>query len=185
VTDLSGRGVGLDLVRARIEGLGGRLELHSRPGHGSSIVLRAPLTLATQHLFLVEIDGRRWAMPTRHLDRVVAIRTRDIVTRGDEQHVELDGHRHVWLDLRDVLRLEARPLPAELLALRVRVADRVWLLAVDDVLAEREMVVRPLGRPLQSLRAMSSAALLPDGAIAPVLDPEGIIERYLTRRPTP
>lgn len=156
VSDVSGRGVGLDLVRARIESLGGRIDLTSHAGQGTVVTLRAPLTLARQRLLLVRLGDVTYAVPRARVQRVMLTPPGDAPVLHVGERLGIPGGDGFSLIVVDSAGAEHR-------------------LGIDEVLSELELVVRPLGRPLQRLRVFSGAALLPRGEIALVLDPEAIV----------
>ena len=170
--ELSGRGVGMDVVRTRIEKLGGHMDLRTQKGTGVTILLDLPLTVAVIDAFLVEVGGTIFAVPGSVAYRTM-LASRDLVRRSrggfflDEGGTLLHAFRPD-----DALGLapDGRELPERFPVLLFRTEAVHGALAVDSILERRELVVKPLGPPLEHLREYSGAALLDDGRIALILD---------------
>ena len=170
VSDLAGRGVGLDAVKAQVEGFGGTLEVRSVPGRGTEVVLLLPLALALVEVLLVERGGHVYGLPLSAVAEVVAV-TETLWLEGRPMF-DLRGHSLALNDLAAILgaptslRLPARP-PAVI----VSAAGRRVALVCDRLLGEEEVVVRSLGALLARLRGYLGAAILGDGRVALLLDP--------------
>lgn len=179
LTEVSGRGVGMDVVRTRIESLGGRLKIHSTPGKGTRIVLRLPLSIAMIHGFLVQADGNLYAVPVSSVARTVAVELDSLETKGGEMWLRTEEGRIQMHSLAALMNGNGlakeehhkRPVPA----LLFHCDDRTRGILVDAVLGERDMVVKPLHSPLENLREYSGATILEDGRIALILDLQNLI----------
>jgi two-component system chemotaxis sensor kinase CheA len=173
VTDVAGRGVGLDAVKRQVESLGGRLEVHSRPGVGTEVMLLLPLTLALLDVLLVERGTQALALPLASVFE--AVRADAPLELAGKRSVELRGEPVTLADVADVLGAEAPPLPASPPALVTAAAagGRVALLC-DRILGEEEVVVRALGPLLTGIRGYLGAAVLGDGRVALILDPTAL-----------
>jgi two-component system chemotaxis sensor kinase CheA len=177
-TEISGRGVGMDVVRTRVERLGGHMRLRTARGAGTSVVLDLPLTVAVIDAFLVLAGGSVFAVPASVTDRTTLV-AREAVRRT---------RSGFFLDMGDALVPALRPdealglapqgaeMPPRFPALFFRGESQQGALAVDAILERRELVVKPLGRPLEHLREYSGAALLDDGRIALILDVPNLAE---------
>jgi two-component system chemotaxis sensor kinase CheA len=178
VSDLSGRGVGMDVVQSRIRELGGQVQIQSAPGRGTRFLIRVPLTLAILPTLLVEIDDTVYALP---LVRVV-----EVLALHGEATLRIDGRR--MLDLRD------RPVPV--LALRdwlgleaphaqdgngviLDTGAQRFCLSVDRVCGREEVVIKALPRALRGLPGYAGAALIGDGRMALILDVDALLETGL------
>jgi two-component system, chemotaxis family, sensor kinase CheA len=179
VSEVSGRGVGLDVVRASLASVRGRVEVHSEPGSGSEFRLSVPITLAVLPCLLVEAAGRRFGIPMQsvvsaeaagwsedHVEGQVVIRVRDTILPVS--------------DLADTLGVSADPgeapasdSPAVVLASMTR----RHAFGVDALLGQRNLVVKELGRLLPRLALLAGASLEPDGSILLVLDVSGLVDR--------
>ncbi len=176
VTDLSGRGVGLDVVRANVEAARGRIEVRSRPGAGAEFRIIVPITLAVLRCLLVEAGGARYALP---FHRVVRSQADSAAVRT---HAE--GRAVVWVDRRAVATsvlseaLGGGPAAASDGPIVV-LADSVQRHAfkVDRLLGQRDVVLKGLSRLLPKVPAVAGASVEPDGSVLLVLDPPGLIAR--------
>lgn len=183
VSDLAGRGVGLDAVKAQVEGFGGSLEVRSVPGRGTEVALLLPLALALLEVLLVERGDHVYGIPLSAVAEVVAIT--DTLTLEGRPVLDLRGHSLAVHDLAAMLGASAPPLsgprpPAVIVA----AAGRRLALVCDQLLGEEEVVVRGLGPLLARLRGYLGAAILGDGRIALLLDP-GVMARSQHRPPAP
>ncbi|HKY33107.1 MAG TPA: ATP-binding protein, partial [Candidatus Polarisedimenticolia bacterium] len=176
VTDISGRGVGMDVVRTRIEALRGHVAIRSHRGSGTRIELTLPLTVAILDAFVVESAAGLFAVPAGAVTSVQVVpRARMHKTlSGRFMAVGAEGSDPVYAPLLilDEALQRRRPAsrPGELPVLHYQVRGARGGLAVDRILGRQEVVVKPLGPPLERLRKYSGAALLDDGRLALVLD---------------
>jgi two-component system, chemotaxis family, sensor kinase CheA len=180
VTQVSGRGVGLDAVRAVVDGLRGRIEVRSGHGAGTEFRITVPMTLAALRCLLVETGTRRFALPMHAADITLPA--------GGEAVTVAEGRPALWagedvLPLADLGELvgaghSSRPEgPAVVLTTgRGRLAVRV-----DELLGQRDVVVQDLGRVLPRLPLIAGASVDPDGSLLLVLDPGGLVERGRAR----
>lgn len=169
VTRFSGRGVGLDVVRDGVERLGGRLSIDSRPGRGTRIDLALPLTLALLQALLVRCGERLFALPIARVQSTIS-------WENSPKRSEAREGGPALVHLRDRLDLGRTAAPtSDATALLFEIEGRPAALVVDEVIGRREIVVRPLGPPLNALRHYSGAALLDDGSIVLLLDPDSIV----------
>jgi two-component system chemotaxis sensor kinase CheA len=171
-TEISGRGVGMDVVRTRLEKLDGRMSLQSERGAGLTVLLDLPLTVAVIEAFLIEAAGAVFAVPASVALRTLLASSASVKRARSGFFLE-DGETLLPAFRPDeVLGMvrEERPLPDRFPVILFAVADLRGALAVDKILERRELVVKPLGTPLEHLREYSGAALLDDGRIALILD---------------
>lgn len=177
VTDLSGRGVGMDVVRRNIEKLRGKVEIHSVPGSGSRFTLSLPLTLAIIDGLLVSVGTQRYVLPT------LAVResfrpTPDMLStvQGRAEVVNVRGRLLPLLRLHTLFGIEARAVsPAEGIVLVVESERECRCLLVDDVLGKQEVVVKSLAPTFKQNRALAGAAILGDGKVGLILDIAGLL----------
>ena len=180
VSDLSGRGVGLDVVRANLEQLRGLAQIVNRPGQGVTFSLLLPLTLATSQVLLVETGGQTVALPATNVERILRIPAQRIGQVDGQPVIHVEGRPLPLLSLARLLRwpvLEA-PVASEdrLPVVVVSVLDKRLALRVDDFLATQEVVIKPLGRQLQRVRNVAGVTLLGDGRLIPVLNVADLIK---------
>ncbi|WP_136523615.1 chemotaxis protein CheA [Geomonas ferrireducens] len=171
VTDISGRGVGMDAVNAAIAKLGGTLGIESEPGQGTTITLKLPLTIAIIHALLVQCGQIKTAIPVNAVQRTVELSRRQIETVGRRQMFQLDDESIPLLSLNRVLGLPLGRFPDGILPLFVTEAKgrRVGMV-VDRLLGQHELFVKRLGRPLDGMAGLAGGATLGDGEIVTILD---------------
>jgi two-component system, chemotaxis family, sensor kinase CheA len=171
VTEVSGRGVGMDAVSVAIQKLGGTLSIDSEPGAGSRFSLRLPMTVAIIHALVVECSGVKVAVPVTAVERTVELRRDQLAAVGKRQVFHLDEESVPLMSLNRVLGLPLGRFPGGLLPVFVTEAKGRRLgMVVDRLLGQHELFVKPLGRPLSKLSGMAGGATLGDGDIVTVLD---------------
>jgi len=172
VTDISGRGVGMDVVKARVDACGGTLRIDSRPGRGTAVVLRLPLTLAIIRILLVEARGREYGLPVSHIARTGLLAQERVAWSGGEPRLRHGGRLVPLHDLAALLGGPPRDLRAEpgLFVAVSEFSERAAGLAVDRLLGTWEVVVKPLGPPLKRVRGLAGATVVGDGRTVPLLD---------------
>ncbi len=187
VTDVSGRGVGMDVVRNNVESLGGQIEVESRPGQGTTVVLKLPLTLAIIPSLVVTAGGRRFAVPQVSLEELVRLRAGDPTRRLEQVHgaevMRLRGRLLPIVRLREQLGMEepagdaADGAGRAVQVLVLKVGAHRYGLVVDEVLDSEEIVVKPLPVYLKDSRCYAGATIMGDGRVAMILDVAGIAEK--------
>ena len=170
ITNLSGRGVGMDVVRSNIEALRGNVQVHSTQGQGSRIEIRLPLTLAIIDGFLVGVGSSKFIFP---LDAVVeVIENRPAISAVDPRGrgtVELRGQVLPVVGLRALYGL-APPEPERTSIVVLQSAGRRYGVQVDALLGQHQTVIKPMGRMFRSLRGMSGSSILGNGEVALIFD---------------
>ncbi len=181
VSEISGRGVGLDVVRVNLQTLNGRVTVDSTPGEGTRFLLSVPLTLAGDHGLFVQAAGQVFALPSQFVSRILELGPDDVFELEASQVVHLDGEP---VPLRDLATLLALREPAPETGDRVAVVaiNRGWLraaLRVDQVIGEREMVVKPLAPPLAGHRFVAGGTPGRDGNTVLVLEAADLLDAAL------
>jgi len=176
VTEISGRGVGLDVVQSMVKDVGGRVRVSSRVGRGTSFHLELPLTLSVTRTLLAEIGGEIYALPLSRLVTLQKISSDRIQSVQGRQYFDFDGENVGLVSAAAVLGLAPPPPGSGNLSVVV-LGDRTrrYGLIVDAVLSERELVVLPLDPRLGKLRNISAAALLPDRTPVLIVDVDDIL----------
>lgn len=191
VTDVSGRGVGLDVVCVQVESLRGELEVEFEPGRGTTFRMRLPLTASSLRGLLVQAAEQLFAIPNSHVQALVRVGP-DGIAKNEGREVMLAPTGPIPLcSLREVLGLtgtepsEPRELSADKkLSVLVLAADgRSVALSVDRWLTEQELVLKPLGRRVRRLRHVSAAAVLATGQVSLVLKPHELVRSAFALRP--
>lgn len=172
VTDVSGRGVGMDAVRATIQALGGSLAIESCTGNGSRFLLRLPLNIAIIQVLLVAADRARIALPVGCVQHTLEVTREQILHRnGSPYLVQLDQELPL-ISLNRVLGFPVIDIGSGFHPVIVTVVrDRAVGVLVDRIHGQREIHVKPVGRPLNRMRGLAGGGLLGDGEIVYILDP--------------
>jgi two-component system sensor histidine kinase and response regulator WspE len=183
VTEISGRGVGLDVVHARVQSVGGQVHIDSEPARGTTFRVQLPVTLSVLRAVVVKIAGEPYAFPHNRIDRLIRIARSELHSLENRQYFEVDGQNVGTVMARQVLRLEGPEEPGEDL-LVVLFGDRKSRcgLVVDALLGEQDLVVRPLDRRLGKVPNLHAAAILDDGSPVLIVDPDDLrrsIEKLL------
>ena len=176
VTDLAGRGVGLDAVKTHVHSLGGRFDVTSEPGHGMAVSLLLPVALALLKVLLIQRGGAVYGLPIAGVEEVVTVDA--TTTLQGRVSLDLRGRSLPVVDLAAVIGADAPPLPPKPPAL-VLTAEGRWLAAAcDALLGEEEVVVKPLGPLLAGVSGYLGAAILGDGGIALLVEPGALIRGH-------
>jgi two-component system chemotaxis sensor kinase CheA len=187
VTEISGRGVGLDVVRDHIEKLGGVAELRNAPGRGLSVDIRLPMTLAVFRGVLVSCASRAFLMPSANVVRILRVPAEGEGApriAGGRPTLTIGGRVIACARLAALLGLAEQPGDSRHLTVLIAAAADRWLaLIVDEALGETEARAKPLGGILRQVRNISGAALLGSGAMALTLDAAGLIRTELAGPP--
>ncbi len=174
VSELSGRGVGMDVVRRNIEALRGSVAIRSRPGEGSTISLRLPLTLAIIEGFFVEVAGETYVLPLDTVTECLEL-PRDQVTHADGCGVyNFRGQALPYLRLRALFALPGAAPAREHVAI-VRHGERLAGIAVDNLLGQDQAVIKPLGRLFRDVPAVSGSTITGNGNVALILDVSALL----------
>jgi two-component system, chemotaxis family, sensor kinase CheA len=182
VTETSGRGVGLDVVRSRLESIHGAVDLSFAAGRGTTFTLRVPLTLTRLRALLLQVAGQEFALPSTTVRRVLRIDLGELRTVEGRSVLLHRGASVLVHSLGDVLGMDAGGAPPpypQVPAVIVAAGDRQMAFVVDATLAEQEVVVRGLGSRLRRVRHVAGAALLASGRIALVLNAGELIRSTL------
>jgi len=176
ISDISGRGVGLDAVQAMVRQTRGQVEITSRLGHGTRFQLQLPLTLSVIRALLVEIAGEPYALPLAAITRTLRLPLERIASLEGRPHFQFENRQVGLVTAHEVLgRGEPSSDGAELAAVVVGQGDDIYALVVDRFLGEHELVVRPLDPRLAKVKDVSAAALMEDGSPVLILDVEDLI----------
>jgi len=171
ITDLSGRGLGLAIVREKIEKLGGQIVLETHRHTGTSFRMTLPLTLITFRGLFVSVAEREFIIPTTNVEKVVRVKQEEIKTVENLDTLSLNGMTIPLLRLADVLELtgENGDLPMMTVLVLESQGKRIGFI-VNEVLNELEVLIKPLSKPLSRVRNIAGATILGSGKIAPVLN---------------
>src|SRR6202022_2828944 len=181
VTSLSGRGIGMDIVRANIDQIGGTIDVKSAPGAGSSFSLKIPLTLAIVSALIVEAGGDRYAVPQLSVVELVRAQT------NSEHRIErikatpvlrLRNKLLPLIHLKKLLKLDdgADSAPENGFIVVTQVGNQTFGIVVDGVFHTEEIVVKPMSTKLRHIGMFSGNTILGDGAVIMIIDPNGIAQ---------
>lgn len=176
VTEISGRGVGLDVVQTMVQETGGSLRVDTDPGRGAAFSMRLPITLSVIRAALVEIDGEPYAFPLSRLERVVKVPRGEVKPVEGRQQFELDGVSVGLVNARSILGFGGTEASGEIASVMVIGSVGEWFgLVVDRFLGEEDLVVRPLDPRLGRVPHIASAALLEDGRPLLIVDTDDLV----------
>lgn len=179
VTEVSGRGVGMDVVRRNIEDLRGRVDIRSRPGEGTTFSIWLPLTLAIIDGMIVRLDRERFIFPTLSILRVVTLRPEDLSTvAGRGELIDYQGEMIPVFRLDRLFAPGSSALDAkgERLAVIVESGGRKAALPVDELLGQQQIVIKGLGETLKQIEGLAGGAILADGCVGIILDVDGLMK---------
>ena len=178
VTNLSGRGVGMDVVKRNITLLRGTVDLDSQPGKGTVVRIRLPLTLAIINGFLVGIDQSTYVIPLDMVQECIELSEDDGVASREQGYLDLRGEVLPLVYLRDHFNHEG-PASRRQNVVVVRYAELKAGLVVDDLLGEFQTVIKPLGKLFGALRGISGSTILGSGAVALILDVPALLSQIV------
>jgi chemosensory pili system protein ChpA (sensor histidine kinase/response regulator) len=175
VTQQAGRGVGMDVVATEIKTLGGALYIDTSPGKGTRFTVKLPFTLATSHALVLRVGDEVYALPLPTIEGVVRLPRDEIAAhlRSDSASFTHGGNKYRVQPLAQFVGLEASALPEQDAALPlvlVRAGEYSAALVADELIGSREIVVKPVGPQLASIRGISGATILSDGRVVVILD---------------
>ena len=172
VSEVSGRGVGMDIVKSKVNKLKGSISIDSTPGIGTTFTIRLPMTLAITKALLVKTQGQTFAIPLQSVEQVLRIEASDIEQCGREAVLRIGGKVYPIYRLWEVLRLKEtlESEPAMLPVMIVNSGDRRAAVIVEQILSGREIVVKTLGNHLRRVRGLIGATLMGDGSVVPILN---------------
>ena len=171
VSDVSGRGVGLDVVKTNIESLGGTIECKTERGAGSSFTIRLPLTLAIVQALMVELGNEKYAIPLGSIQTIEEVPKSDIKYVQSKEVISLRGTVIPLIRLDTLLDVPEREVPSDnVVIVIVRKADKLAGLVVDGLIGQQEIVIKSIGKYINTPKLISGSTILGDGEVALILD---------------
>lgn len=171
ITDISGRGVGLDVVKSGIEQLGGDVEVRTKLGEGTTFTVRLPLTLAIIQALMVEVRDEKYAISLSSISNIESIPVTDIKYVQAKEVIHLRGSVIPLVRLDQVLDMEPMEKdPENLTVVIVKRGDSQIGLVVDNLIGQQEIVIKSLGKYINGNKLISGATILGDGEVALILD---------------
>ena len=176
VTDVSGRGVGLDVVRSKIESLSGEVEVKTQLGQGSTWTIRLPLTLAIVQALMVVVGGEKYAISLGSIQTIEDIAPSDIKLVQNKEVIHLRGTVIPLIRMSEVLEIESTKTESDnLVVVIVKKGDKMAGLVVDELIGQQEIVIKSLGKYIKQCKFISGATILGDGEVALILDANALI----------
>jgi two-component system chemotaxis sensor kinase CheA len=177
ISDISGRGVGLDVVKSTIESLGGSITIDSKEGEGSRFAIQLPLTLSIISVMLVEIQKEKYAIPLSSIIETAIVKKEDILNAHNQQVIDFRGKVVPLLQLKDIFEVPVFEEDDEFYSVViVRKGDKMAGLVVDSFIGQQEVVLKSLGNYLTNVFAISGATILGDGQVALIVDCNALIK---------
>lgn len=175
ITDLSGRGVGLDVVKTKIESLNGTVEVKTTLGHGSKFTIRLPLTLAIIQALMVNLNKEKYALPLNNIKEITTINSKSISLVQNQEVVLYRNKTLPLIRLNEVLQVPYHEGEAvnkeDLIVVVVKKGDTEAGLVVDSLIGQQEIVIKSLGKYLTGVRVIAGATILGNGGVALIVDP--------------
>jgi two-component system chemotaxis sensor kinase CheA len=169
VTNISGRGVGMDVVKKTIDALGGSIEIASEPGRGTTVTIQLPLTLAIVDGLLVRIADAHFVLPLSIVEECVELTREDVNKAHGRNMANIRGEIVPYIKLRDEFRIPGGSPPIEQIVVTGVSGERVGFV-VDDVVGEHQTVIKNLGKVYRNSDTVSGATILGDGSVALIVD---------------
>nr|WP_200897038.1 chemotaxis protein CheA [Pelosinus fermentans] len=179
VTDVSGRGVGMDAVKNKIESLGGMVDVETKVNEGSKFKIRLPLTLAIIQALLVKVSEEIYAIPLGSIDSTINIMPSDIKTVQNKEVILLRGQIIPIVRLADVLNIpdsDNQHTEEELFVVIVHIGEQRAGIIVDNLIGQQEIVIKSLGKLLAGIKIIAGATILGNGQVALILDIGSLIQ---------
>lgn len=175
ITDLSGRGVGLDVVKTKIESLNGTVEVKTTLGHGSKFTIRLPLTLAIIQALMVNLNKEKYALPLNNIKEITTINSKSISLVQNQEVVLYRNKTLPLIHLSEVLQVpysdDERIGKEDLIVVVVKKGDTEAGLVVDSLIGQQEIVIKSLGKYLTGVKVIAGATILGNGGVALIVDP--------------
>ena len=176
VSDVSGRGVGLDVVKSKIESLSGEVEVKTKLGEGSTFTIRLPLTLAIIQALMVVVGGEKYAISLGSIETIEDISENDIKTVQSKEVINLRGTVIPLIRLDKILDAPSTRQPDDdMVVVIVKKGDKLAGLVVDELIGQQEIVIKSMGKYINKCKFISGATILGDGEIALILDSNALI----------
>lgn len=176
ITDVSGRGVGLDVVKSKIEALSGEVSVKSVLGEGSTWTIRLPLTLAIIQTLMVVVGGEKYAISLGSIETIETISEKDIKFVENKEVINLRGQVLPIIRINELIEVEAKPLVDGMLTIViVKKGDKMAGIVVDELRGQQEIVIKSLGKYIKQVKFISGATILGDGEVALILDTNALL----------
>ena len=178
VNDISGRGVGMDIVRTHIQSINGTVEIDSQLGFGATFYIKLPLTLAIIQALLVKVFDQMYSFPLANVTEILKVSSKDLKFINEQEVIVMRGEILPLYPLAELFSFVAKGSyreEAELFVVIVGVGDKRIGIIVDDLLGEQEIVIKTLGKYIGEVDGISGATILGDGGVALIIDVRGLM----------
>lgn len=177
ISDVSGRGVGLDVVKSKIESLGGLVTIDSEEGKGSLFSIQLPLTLSIISVMLIELQNEKYAIPLSSIIETAVIKKEEILHAHNQKVIDFRGKIVPLVFLTEIFDVPVEHVNDDFISLLiVRKGDKMAALVVDSFIGQQEIVLKSLGNYLNNVFAISGATILGDGQVALIIDCNSLIK---------
>lgn len=175
ISDISGRGVGLDVVKNKIESINGSVEVETQENVGTKFIIRIPLTLAIIQALLIKLNDEIYAIPLSSVTEIIDLPRNSIRNVQGQDIILYRGKTIPMVRLHQIMGLEFNNSDEEYLVVVVRKGEKLAALLVDDLIGQQEIVIKPLGKYLSNIRYISGATILGNGNVSLILDVNSMI----------
>ncbi|UFJ42145.1 chemotaxis protein CheA [Brevibacillus humidisoli] len=178
ISDISGRGVGLDVVKTKIESLGGSVSVDSKWGEGTTFLIQLPLTLSIISAMLVQVENEKYAVPLSSIIETAVFRQDEIMMAHRQKVIDFRGRVVPLVSLKEIFQIpdNGQEKDDEVAVVIVRKGDKMAGLVVDSFIGQQEVVLKSLGKYLVNVFAISGATILGDGQVALIIDCNALIK---------
>ena len=178
ISEVSGRGVGLDIVKSAVARMKGRVSVEFTPGRGVTFTIRLPMTLAITRVLLVKAHGEVFAVPLGAVTQIARVEPDRIERVGQKAAIRIGGQVVPTVHLGEALGVKGRPEPTDrrLPVLILQLGERRIGLVVDQLIEAREVVVKTLGNVLRQVRGLTGATLMGDGSVVLIINPSDLVQ---------
>jgi len=183
VSNVSGRGVGMDVVKRSIEALRGKVSINSMPGEGSTVTIELPLTLAIIEGLLVGVADENYVIPLSQVEECIELTSAEIQQSNGKSLVEVRGELVPYLRLRECFTTNGTVPDIEQIII-VRDGDRRFGFTADEVIGQHQTVIKTLGKVYEGVKGLAGATILGDGAVALILDTPSLIQLAVSENNT-
>ncbi|MBR5116272.1 MAG: chemotaxis protein CheA, partial [Lachnospiraceae bacterium] len=176
VSEISGRGVGLDVVKSKVESLNGEVDVRTKLGEGSTWIIRLPVTMAIIQALMVKVGGETYAIPLDSIQIIEDVAPNEIKLVQNKEVINLRGSVTPLIRLSESLDVQSnQPENSNMVVVIVRKGDQQAGLVIDEMLGQLEIVIKPLGKYTSKCKFISGATILGDGEIALILDTNALV----------
>lgn len=179
ITDISGRGLGMPIVKEKVSRMGGSIRILTSKDHGTTFRIILPVTITTLRGVIVEVSDQLFVIPSGHIQQINRVEAAEIKTAENRETVLFNDTPVSFIYLHDLLglkRKQSKNRPEHLLSVIVSASDKTAALAIDSLIDEREIVYKPFNKQLEKVRNLSGATILGSGRLAVVLNPEELMD---------